>query len=141
MGGGWVPRDVRPCEECWKKRGEAVAPAAEGAEEWQPADDDLVDCHIRQMMIRWIVIYGIGESRVEALGLSAMTESTSGNFEIESTLTKESDAHLCDRTRKGWLGGSVQPLRPSCLEGPKRLVTARPKQSHTRCGRYSTPPR
>ena len=38
-----------------------------------------------QMMIWWMVIYGIGESRVEALGLSAMTESTSGNFEIENT--------------------------------------------------------
>ena len=31
-GQGWVLRDVRPCEKCWKKKGEAVAPSAEGAE-------------------------------------------------------------------------------------------------------------
>ena len=35
--------------------------------------------------IRWIVICDIGENRVEAMCLSAMTESTSGNFEIENT--------------------------------------------------------
>ena len=35
--------------------------------------------------IRWIVICDIGESRVEAMSPSAMTESTSGNFEIENT--------------------------------------------------------